>query len=83
MLNGRGHLAHWGYDTGVVSATHASVRPFLATEASVRPVNAHGHPAEDAVAAVALAVSAYGSAESAVAIYELILGRLIIWNEID
>ena len=73
LLNGLDHLAHWGYDTGVVSATHASVRPFLAAEASVRPVHAHGQRAEDAVAAMALAVSAFGSAESAVAIYELIL----------
>ena len=73
LLNGLDHLAHWGYDTGVVSATHASVRPFLAAEAIVRPVNPHGQPAKDSVAAMALAVSAYGSAESAVAIYELIL----------
>ena len=73
MLNGRGHLAHWGYDTGVVSATHASVRPSLAAEANVRPVNTLGQTAKDSVAAMALAVLAFGSAESAVAIYELIL----------
>ena len=73
MLNGLGHLAHWGYDTGVVSATHASVRPSLAAEANVRPVNTLGQTAKDSVAAMALAVLAFGSAESAVAIYELIL----------
>ena len=66
MLNGLGHLAHWGYDTGVVSATHAA-------EASERPVNTLGQQAKDSVAAMALAVSAFGSAESAVANYELIL----------